>query len=150
MKRDQGPPEERVGSRSARFLRKAPFATKQIGNAGIGSMALPEKGGRPAFCQNDNPPEQTDGPEGDRPPSGVPESPDHTLAFNLPARVFLGRKGKCEPAHTSIEKISLRSKSEAATGGDLASNRRRGTMHARNRILICAALATRFMIQGSS
>jgi hypothetical protein len=80
----------------------------------------------------------------------VPESPDHTLAFNLPARVFLGRKGKCEPAHTSIEKISLRSESEAATGGDLASNRGRGTMPARNRILICAALTTGFLLQGSS
>src|SRR5262249_56560724 len=42
----------------------------------------------------------------------------------------LGRKGKCEPAHTSIEKISVPLKSEAATGGDLASNRGRGTMPA--------------------
>src|SRR5262249_43591264 len=107
MKRDQGPPEERPGSRSARFLLVPIAPARKRRPPGILPKRQPARTNR-----RDNPPGQTDGPEGDRPPSGVPESPDHTLAFNLPARVFLGRKGNCEPAHTSIEKISLRSKSE--------------------------------------
>jgi hypothetical protein len=67
----------------------------------------------------------------------------------LPARVFLGHKGKCEPAHTSIEKISVRSKPEAATDGDIAPNRGRGTMPATNKILICIVLTTGLLLQSS-
>src|SRR5205823_15025065 len=57
---------------------------------------------------------------------------------------------KCEPAHTRIGKSSVRSKSEAAADGDIASDHGRGTMPANNKILICAVLATGLLLQGRS
>src|SRR5262245_14985328 len=49
----------------------------------------------------------------------------------------------------ALAKTSVRYR-EAATDGDIACNRGRGTMPASKKILICAALTTGLLLQGSS
>jgi hypothetical protein len=50
----------------------------------------------------------------------------------------------------ALEQSSVQSESKAATDGGYSSQPREGTMPATNRILICAALTTGLLLQGSS